>query len=116
MLLRVVLTETPCSPERQTQHMTMPQTPNVHFELFSSTFCGACAHTRAVLSQATKYLPRATVTEIDIAQDPKLAESQNIESTPTVIVRNGHGEEVFRATGVPTLNHILTAAVRSLDS
>lgn len=94
----------------------MPQSPTVHFELFSSTFCGACAHTRSVLAQAKKYLPAAAFSETDIAQDPERAEDRQIESTPTVIVRNANGDEVFRASGVPTLHQVLAAAVRALES
>ncbi|MGH3690360.1 MAG: thioredoxin family protein [Microbacterium sp.] len=82
--------------------------------LVSSSFCGACARTRTVLAEAARFLPDATVTEIDVAQDPDAAERLDIRFTPTVIVRDSAGKEVFRATGVPTIPQVLTAAVKAL--
>ncbi|QNA91885.1 MULTISPECIES: thioredoxin domain-containing protein [unclassified Microbacterium] len=82
--------------------------------LVSSSFCGACARTRAVLGDAARYLPDAVVSEIDIAHEPDLAEELDIRFTPTVIIRDASGTEVFRAEGVPTVPQVLTAAVRAL--
>jgi thiol-disulfide isomerase/thioredoxin len=84
--------------------------------LVSSSFCGACARTRAVLNDAVRFLPDATVTEIDVARDPDAAEALDIRSTPTVIIRDGEGATVFRAEGVPTVPQVLTAAVRALPA
>lgn len=84
--------------------------------LVSSSFCGACARTRAVLADAARFLPDATVTEIDVARDPDAAEKLDIRFTPTVIIRDSAGIEVFRATGVPTVPQVLTAAVKALPS
>ena len=80
--------------------------------LVSSSFCGACARTRAVLADAARWL----LTEIDVAQDPDAAEMLDIDATPTVIIRDSSGAEVFRATGVPTVPQVLTAAVRALPA
>ncbi|KJL21247.1 hypothetical protein RN51_02261 [Microbacterium oxydans] len=82
--------------------------------LVSSSFCGACARTRTVLAEAARFLPDTTVTEIDVALAPDTAEDLDIEATPTVIIRDAQGVEVFRATGVPTVPQVLTAAVRAL--
>jgi thiol-disulfide isomerase/thioredoxin len=84
--------------------------------LVSSSFCGACARTRAVLNDAVRFLPDATVTEIDVARDPDAAEALDILSTPTVIIRNNEGATVFRAEGVPTVPQVLTAALRALPA
>lgn len=84
--------------------------------LVSSSFCGACARTRSVLTDAARFLPDATVTEIDVARDPDAAEALDIEVTPTVIIRDASGVEVFRATGVPTVPQVLTAAVKALPA
>lgn len=83
--------------------------------LVSSSFCGACARTRSVLADAVRFLPDASVTEIDVAADPDAAEALDIRFTPTVIIRRADGSEVFRAEGVPTVPQVLTAAVRALD-
>lgn len=82
--------------------------------LVSSSFCGACARTRSVLADAVRFLPDATVTEIDVAREPDAAEALDIRATPTVIIRDGSGTEVFRAAGVPTVPQVLTAAVKAL--
>jgi len=84
--------------------------------LVTSAFCGACARTRSVLAEAAKYLPDATITEIDVAREPDAAEALDIRFTPTVIVRDASGTQVFRAEGVPTVPQVLTAAARALPA
>lgn len=84
--------------------------------LVTSAFCGACSRTRSVLKDAVRFLPEATVTEIDVARDPDAAEALDIRFTPTVIIRDAEGAEVFRAEGVPTVPQVLTAAVKALPS
>jgi len=82
--------------------------------LVSSSFCGACSRTRSVLADAARFLAGATVTEIDVARDPDAAEAMDIRVTPTVVIRDDAGAEVFRAEGVPTVPQVLAAAVRAL--
>ncbi len=89
---------------------------HIQLTLVSSSFCGACARTRAVLAEAARFLPDATVTEFDVAQDPDAAEKLDIGFTPTVIIHDSTGTEVFRATGVPTVPQVLTAAVKALPA
>lgn len=89
--------------------------PAVTFELYSSSFCGACRQTSAVLGRAHQLVPHSAVTEHDIAREPGLAEAFGIVATPTVIVRDASGAEVSRASGVPTIDHVLVAAARVLD-
>lgn len=94
----------------------MTRVPTVEFELFTSSFCGACAQTRAVLNRAIRHIPGgAVVSEHDIAFEPDRAESAGIRVTPTVIVRDADGTEVLRASGIPTIPQVLTAAVRAFD-
>ncbi|WP_460784889.1 glutaredoxin family protein [Microbacterium tumbae] len=82
--------------------------------LVTSAFCGACARTRATLADAVRFLPGARITEIDVAQDPDAAEALDITYTPTVIIRDAAGAQVFRAEGVPTVPQVLAAAVKAL--
>ncbi|MEV7609981.1 thioredoxin family protein [Microbacterium sp. NPDC089320] len=84
--------------------------------LVTSAFCGACSRTRSVVADAVRYLPDATVTEIDVAWEPDAAEALDIRFTPTVIIRDDSGAEVFRAEGVPTVPQVLTAAVKALPA
>ena len=78
-------------------------------DLYSSSFCGACTATRAVLDEAARLVPAARVVERNVARDPDAAEAERIVSTPTVIVRREDGSEVFRAEGVPTIDRVLGA-------
>lgn len=84
--------------------------------LVSSSFCGGCARTRSVLADAVRFLPDATITEIDVARQPDDAEALDIRFTPTVIIRDDAGVEVFRAQGVPTVPQVLTAAAKALPA
>lgn len=84
------------------------------FELFSSSFCGPCHHTRAVITQALALLPTAQFQEHNVADIPERAEALGIRSTPTIIVRDEAGNEVRRAEGVPTVNHLLVAAQQAM--
>jgi hypothetical protein len=88
--------------------------PELEFEFYSSSFCGACVHTRAVLSRAASLIPGASLYEYDVALDPQRAHDAGIAATPTVIVRGRDHEEVLRASGVPTLDQVLVAAERAL--
>ena len=82
--------------------------------LYTSAFCAPCAQARSVLADAARLVPQATVIERDVARENVLAADDGIRITPTVIVLDDGGTEVFRATGVPTLNQMLTAAAQAL--
>ena len=85
-------------------------------ELYSSAFCGPCRSTRAVLHRAAQLVPSVRVVEVDVADEVGRAERAGITTTPTVLVRDGSGAEVFRATGTPSLPHVLSALDRALTS
>ncbi|OYN91165.1 thioredoxin domain-containing protein [Parenemella sanctibonifatiensis] len=86
----------------------------MEFELYTSSFCGACRTTRRVLDDAVRLVPGATVTELPIESEPDRAEAADIRSTPTVILRDHQGQVRFRAIGVPTVPQVLTAAAQLL--
>jgi thiol-disulfide isomerase/thioredoxin len=88
--------------------------PTVRLELFSTSFCGACRQTRAVLERAASLVPGASVTEHDLALEPDLGERLGIVQSPTTIVRDASGRELLRAAGVPTVPQVLVAAERAL--
>lgn len=83
--------------------------PDVIVDLYSSSFCGACAATRAVLDESVRLVPAATLMERNVASDPAAAAAEDIRSTPTVIIRRDDGTEVFRSEGVPTVGRVLGA-------
>ncbi|MCP2264576.1 thioredoxin family protein [Promicromonospora thailandica] len=88
----------------------------VQFEIFTSAFCGPCHHARAAVTEAVRLIPGATMVEHDVVHEAHLAESLDIRSTPTVLVRGADGAEVFRAAGAPTVPQVLAAAGRALDA
>jgi thiol-disulfide isomerase/thioredoxin len=86
----------------------------VQLLLFASTFCEPCIQTRAVIHEASKLVPALKVAELDVVADAAEAEKAGIRSTPTVIVLDGSGTEVFRAEGVPTVNQVLVALAKAV--
>jgi len=70
--------------------------------------------TRAVLAEAARLVPAAIVTELDFVRFEERAAAEGIRSTPTVIVRDAAGTEVFRAEGVPTVQQVLVAAAKAI--
>ncbi|MET1044551.1 MAG: thioredoxin family protein [Microbacteriaceae bacterium] len=82
---------------------------------FSSMFCEPCTQTRFVLDQVQKLVPAAAVVEHDVALSPQLAEAAGVRVTPTVLVRQEDGTEVFRAEGVPSVNQVLVALARTVS-
>lgn len=81
---------------------------------FSSSFCDPCIQTRAVLDSATKLVPALKIAELDVAAHSDEAQKASIRSTPTVIVLDAAGTEVFRAEGAPTLNQVLVALAKAV--
>ena len=59
-------------------------------------------------------MPSARIAELDVARYPDEAERARIRSTPTVVVVDAGGSEVFRAEGVPTLNQVLVALAKAV--
>ncbi len=81
----------------------------MRLDFYSSAFCGSCSATRAVLARVSELVPAARIVERDVARFPDEAEAERIRSTPTVIVRDDSGAEVFRAEGAPTVPQVLAA-------
>ena len=81
---------------------------------FSSSFCDPCIQTRIVLDHASKLLPALKIAELDVAEHADEAERAGIRSTPTVIVLDAEGTEVFRAEGAPSLDQVLVALAKAV--
>ncbi|MBP2387345.1 thiol-disulfide isomerase/thioredoxin [Paeniglutamicibacter kerguelensis] len=82
--------------------------------LYTSTFCAPCVRARSVLRDAGTLLPQARIREVDVLSHLRESEELRIESTPTLVVRR-NGTEVFRASGVPSVQQVLAAAALALD-
>ncbi len=70
--------------------------------------------TRRVLDDVARLVPAARMAELDVVRDSAEAERAGIRSTPTVIVVDDAGTEVFRAEGVPTVNQVLVALAKAV--
>lgn len=81
---------------------------------YSSAFCEPCRATRDALAEVTRLVPRVVVDERDVARHGDAAEADGIRSTPTVLILDDADSEVFRATGAPTIDQLLTAVARAL--
>ncbi|MGN6198890.1 thioredoxin domain-containing protein [Humibacter sp.] len=86
----------------------------MELHLYTSAFCEPCLQTRGVLAEAERLVPDARVTEFDVVVHEERAQAAGIRSTPTVIVLNEEGSEVFRAEGVPNLAQVLVAAAKAV--
>ncbi|WIE65977.1 thioredoxin family protein [Curtobacterium sp. MCLR17_036] len=86
----------------------------MQLDLWTSAFCAPCAAARRVSAEAAALVPGLTVTERDVAAHPDDAEGLGIRSTPTIIVRQDDGAEVFRSPGVPTRDQLLLAVAKAL--
>jgi protein-disulfide isomerase len=86
----------------------------VQLLFFSSAFCDPCIQTRAVLDHASKLVPSLRIAELDVATSAGEAERAGIRSTPTVIVLDAEGAEVFRAEGAPSLDQVLVALAKTV--
>ena len=69
--------------------------------------------TRKVLAEAGRLVSSMNLVEHDIVRNESEAERLGIRSTPTVIVSDASGAEVFRAEGIPSLNQVLVALAKA---
>jgi thiol-disulfide isomerase/thioredoxin len=82
--------------------------------LYTSAFCAPCVRARSVLREAGKLLAQASIREVDVPSHLAESEEAGIASTPTLVVRRD-GTEVFRASGVPSVQQVLAAAALALE-
>ena len=86
----------------------------VNLDLYTSAFCDPCIITRSVIADVQRVVPAVVVRELDVAREEDLAREVGIRSTPTIVVRNESGAEVFRAEGIPTINQVLVALAKAV--
>lgn len=70
--------------------------------------------TRSVLADASRLVAGMELIEHDVVRDEVEAERLRIRSTPTVVISDPLGAEVFRAEGVPTLDQVLVALAKAV--
>ena len=83
---------------------------DLEFVIYTSR-CGACRLTRERIELVVDAVGRGRVgwREVDVISDPEDAEADGVDRTPTVILLLADGTEAMRASGVPTIEQVLTA-------
>jgi thiol-disulfide isomerase/thioredoxin len=76
---------------------------------FSTAFCAPCRATRRVIGQVTELLPAVRHVEVDAEQHLDAVRALHILRTPTVLVVDGAGAVVKRASGQPSKADIIAA-------
>ncbi|BDZ49950.1 hypothetical protein GCM10025867_21910 [Frondihabitans sucicola] len=85
-------------------------------ELYTSAFCGACHAARLAVEEATRLVPQLVATDLDVARHEAEAEARDIVSTPTIVLTDDAGLELFRAAGAPNVPQLLTAVAAHLSA
>ncbi|MEU0566453.1 thioredoxin family protein [Nonomuraea sp. NPDC005983] len=76
---------------------------------FSTAFCQPCRATRRVLADVSALVPGVSHVEIDAESRLDLVRRLDIMRTPTVLVLDGLGNIVERASGQPRKADVLAA-------
>jgi thioredoxin 1 len=85
-------------------------------ELYTSAFCGACHAARAAVDEATRLVPVLEAVDLDVATHEDRAEARDIVATPTIVLTDDEGVELFRAAGAPNVPQLLTAVAAHLPA
>jgi thiol-disulfide isomerase/thioredoxin len=76
---------------------------------FSSAFCAPCRATRRVLTEVSGVLDGVRHVEIDAESHLDAVRALDVWRTPTVLVVDGRGRVVQRASGVPAKAQVIAA-------
>lgn len=76
---------------------------------FSSAFCSPCRATRVVLGDVAKGFSGVAAIDIDAESHLDLVNRFGVVRTPTVLIVNGNGQVVSRASGVPRKEQVVAA-------
>jgi thiol-disulfide isomerase/thioredoxin len=76
---------------------------------FSTAFCAPCRATRRVLGEVAGMVDGVTHVEIDAESRLDLVRRLNVVRTPTVLVLDGDGRIVRRASGAPRKADVIAA-------
>ncbi|MFD3742061.1 thioredoxin [Streptomyces sp. CB00316] len=81
---------------------------------FSSAFCQPCRATRRTLADVAAMVDGVAHIEIDAEAHLTLVRQLDITKTPTVLVLDGAGEVVRRASGQPRTADVVAALGRAI--
>lgn len=75
----------------------------------STTFCAPCRHAKAVLSNLAEKTDGLHHVELDVTDQPEVAQSLSVLRTPTTLALAPDGRELLRVGGVPRGADLLEA-------
>lgn len=75
----------------------------------STTFCAPCRHAKAVLAPLAERTEGLHHVELDVTNQPEVAQSLAVLRTPTTIALTPDGRELLRVGGVPKGPELLDA-------
>ena len=75
----------------------------------STTFCAPCRHAKAVLGHLAERTDGLHHVELDVTNQPEVAQSLSVLRTPTTIALTPDGRELLRVGGVPKGPELLDA-------
>ncbi|RKT84734.1 Thioredoxin [Saccharopolyspora antimicrobica] len=89
----------------------LPDGPDAKVTLLqlSTTFCAPCRHTRVLLADFAQRTGGVRHVEVDLTDHPEWSTPLRVHTTPTTLVLNAAGDELFRIKGVPHRDNLATA-------
>lgn len=75
--------------------------PRVTLLQLSTTFCQPCRHTRILLADLAGRTEGLRHVEVDLTHHPEWSTPLGVHETPTTLVLDAAGRELFRVSGVP---------------
>ncbi|MCK2214938.1 thioredoxin family protein [Actinomadura sp. ATCC 31491] len=82
---------------------------------FATAFCQPCRATRRVLADVGALVPGVRHVEVDAESRLDLVRRLEITATPTVLVLDGAGHIVKRASGLPRKADVLVALAAAVE-
>ncbi|EST37059.1 hypothetical protein N566_14960 [Streptomycetaceae bacterium MP113-05] len=82
---------------------------------FSTAFCQPCRATRRILGEVSAMVDGVDHVEIDAEERLELVRRLGVTGTPTVLVLDGGGRVVCRATGQPRKADVIGALGRAVE-
>jgi thiol-disulfide isomerase/thioredoxin len=83
---------------------------------FSSAFCAPCRATRVILAEVAEMIDGVAYIEVDAESRLDLVRSLHVLRTPTVLVTDGAGRIVKRASGRPRKPDVIAAVGQAVGS
>lgn len=90
----------PALPEELRQRLGADTTAITLLQL-STTFCAPCRHTRILLADFADRTNDVRHVEVDLTDHPEWSTPLRVHTTPTTLVLDSGGRELFRVSGVP---------------